>query len=494
VRWIRVSYPDRYSTRPAQLADYCGWRTRTRNGFLEVCPIEVYEQRPPSLLHSSRLATPATAGTPAAYRHVDRWPRQDDLARNLRPLAEAELQRLAQRQSSVASWAAFQLDTVVTPGQDLEQHLQDWYQRMAAELPHSSLWAIDINRWFASRQAVIRGLFAAAELPELLARPAQEFPGLPAANGLRGSMARDIASTVNLALAATSPWLLGITATRVGAGLIVVLFGHPAAGRDGFASELIQLYRPQLLSSAELDVRPRPTVTASQIEALLHWWIGQLNKLFGVVLDPANYPNHDNSYNAQAHYGSLLSLDRLLACVLEVLIHARRDEFARKVLLFDCLDLLEGFQRGTYEQLCNPRTVREQLDQLTTLVPAEVGQLLLPRCHDAVEALEQLQDGFYVHERLGPVGLQIRNKGGQLQTIPLPVAVARYLRVVRDATHAFHEMAQRRPDRISLLAAHDGELPPALSDLAFLHFVRLLADPAKLLPGALRQQRYGANA
>jgi hypothetical protein len=54
-------------------------------------------------------------------------------------------------------------------------------------------------------------------------------------------------------------------------------------------------------------------------------------------------------------------------------------------------------------------------------------------------------------------------------------------------------MARQRPDQISLLAAHNGELPPDLSDLAFLHFVRVLADPAKLLPGAQRQQRYGTD-
>jgi hypothetical protein len=302
------------------------------------------------------------------------------------------------------------------------------------------------------------------------------------------------APTIEVALAATSPWVLGISATRVGAGLIVVLFGHPEPGRgDIFASELIQLYQPRLLSSADRVVQPQPTVTATQIEALLRWWIGQLNKLFGVVLDPANYPNRGNSYNAQAHYGSLLSLDRLFACVLGVLIYARRDEFLRKLLLFDCLDLLEGFHQGPYEQLCNPRTVREQLNELTTSLPAEVAQLLLPRCHRAVEALEQVQDGFYVHERHGSAGLQVRNQRGQLETISLPAAVARYLRVVRNAAHAFHQMAQRRPDLISLLAAHNGELSPELSDLAFLHFLRVLADPAKLLPRALYQQRYGSN-
>ena len=495
VRWIRVSYPERIGMRPAELADFCGWRTRTRNGFIEVCLSEVYEQRPTSLLRPTRLATPATAGTPAGYRHVDWWPSQDDLARDVQPRVEVELRRLERLQSREALWAAFQLDVMATPHVELSRHLQGWYQRMAAELPQSSLWAIDIDRWFSSRQTVVRGLFAAVEVPELLARPAQEFAGLPAARGLQSTATLGIAPTIELALVATAPWALGITATRVGAGLVVVLFGHPEAGRrDVFASELLQLYRPRLLSSAELVVRSQPVVTAAQTEALLRWWLDQLNKLYGVVLDPANYPDQDNAYNAQAHFGALLSLDRLLACVLGVLIHSRRDEFVRKLLLFDCLDLLEGFHQGGYEQLCNPDTVRGQLNELAALLPTGVGELLLPRCHRAVEALEQLQNGFYVQERLGPAGMQVRNQRGQLKTVSLPVAVARYLRVVRNATHAFHQMAQRRPDQISLLAAHNGELHPDLSDLAFLHVLRVLADPTKLLPGALRQQRYGINA
>jgi hypothetical protein len=90
-------------------------------------------------------------------------------------------------------------------------------------------------------------------------------------------------------------------------------------------------------------------------------------------------------------------------------------------------------------------------------------------------------------------GLQVRNQGGQVQAIALPVAVARYLRVVRNATHAFHQTVRQRPDQISLLAAHTGELPPDLSDLAFLHFVRVLADPTQLLPRTVRQQRYGST-
>jgi hypothetical protein len=406
VRWIPVPYPERFRTRPAELADFCGWRTRTRNGSLEVCLSEAYEQRPTSLLHPLRLVTPATAGTSAAYRHLNRWPNSDDQARDMQLLMEVELRRLESLRSREAFWAAFQLDMLTVSGQDLARHLQDWYQRMAAELPRSSLWAIDIDRWFFSRQSVVRALLAAVEVPELLARRTQEFDGFPAARGLQSAGGLGIIPTIELALAATAPWVLGITAVRVGAGIIVVLFGHPEAGRgDPVASELLDLYRPRLLSSAELDVQPQPAVTADQVEALLRWWVGQLNKLFGVVLDPANYPDQHDTYKVQAHFGALLSLDRLLACVLGVLIHARRDEFTRKLLLFDCLDLLEGFHQGGYEQLCNPGTVREQLNELTTTLPTQVGKLLLPRCHRAVEALEQLKDGFYVDERLGSAGV-----------------------------------------------------------------------------------------
>jgi hypothetical protein len=488
--WVRLSYPDRFSMRPAELEQFCGWMTRQRDGQLQARLVENYRRQPTKLLEPTRLATAASADRPSAYDHVARWPGQDDFAPDVLSMAEAELNRLAELQSREGFWAAFQVDVLTAPDADLAGRLQGWYQQIVERFPASSLWAIDVNRWFTARQSVIRGLFASAEAPEILARPPQQFAGLPAARGLMGVSGLGIAPTVEIALAIVAPWVLGIAANRAAGGIVVVLFGRVEAGRrDSAASELLDLYQPRLLTAAEQRVLAAPSMTAAQAEALLRWWVARLNALFGLALDPASYQDEQGVYHVQRHFGALLSLDRLLACVLGLLVHYRRDEFARKLLLFEALDLLEGLHQPAVEQLCNYTFVDQELKRLEAELPSEVAGLVLPRCRRAAEALRRLQEGFYLHERIESGNIELPRDNGQVQVTALPEAVARYLRVVRNASHTFDEMVRRRPYKISLLAMHDGGLPADLADLAFFHFVRILTDPRSLLPGWLRGRR-----
>jgi hypothetical protein len=59
---------------------------------------------------------------------------------------------------------------------------------------------------------------------------------------------------------------------------------------------------------------------------------------------------------------------------------------------------------------------------------------------------------------------------------PLKRAAADYVRLVRNAGHALRKSLEA-PENRSLLVSHTGDLPPELSDLAFLHFLRLLVEP-----------------
>jgi hypothetical protein len=58
----------------------------------------------------------------------------------------------------------------------------------------------------------------------------------------------------------------------------------------------------------------------------------------------------------------------------------------------------------------------------------------------------------------------------------LSSAVPKYLGIARNSTHSFRKMA-RNPDDVSLLAAHDGDIPDAVSDLGFFHLLRFLHRP-----------------
>ena len=490
--WVQIPYPGQVRTQPRELAQFCGWKIRKRTGEWEVCTTERYQHQTASLLRSVCLTTASTADRRSAYKPVTGWRRQDELAPDFGPMVRDELQRLEKLGTREAFWAAFQLDIMTTPSSHIELALQGWYQRIAAQMQESSLWAIELHPWLLSRQSVIRTLFSAAETPEMLNRPMEEFDGFKSARGLMDTSGMGgIGTFIEIPLTVIAPWLLGIATRRVG-GLVVVLFGNLEDGHGpGPADDMLQLYRPRLLAMATREALPRPEVTAAQAESLLRWWVQRLNEFFEVVLDPANYRvQADWSYDPRSHLGTLLTVDRLLACVLGVLVDTGRNEFIRKLLLFDTLDLLDGLYQGGYDQLCKHSVVEQRLMLLTETLPPDIGSLLLPRCQRAADALHSLQDGFFLTERLGSTGLQMqRPKGTGLQTKPLEGATAAYLRVVRNASHSFRDMIRKAPDDISLLAAHDGELPAELADLAFLHFLYLLVAPTTLLPGWLRKAK-----
>jgi hypothetical protein len=107
------------------------------------------------------------------------------------------------------------------------------------------------------------------------------------------------------------------------------------------AAEMLQIFRPLAFPGVRPTL-PHPAITRSQQESALRWWVDRLNNLFAMALDPARYQDGDGYFLASGQIGVLLSLERLFASVQEVLIHVRRDEFARAAMFFDVLDVLEG--------------------------------------------------------------------------------------------------------------------------------------------------------
>ena len=67
-----------------------------------------------------------------------------------------------------------------------------------------------------------------------------------------------------------------------------------------------------------------------------------------------------------------------------------------------------------------------------------------------------------------------------------------WLRLARKSHHGFGQIARDKPDAVALLAAHDGTVPPELSDIAFLYLLRLLVEPRRLFPDDLRAERRAA--
>lgn len=463
------------------IADRCGWvlRKTHESEYYKVALRENYERRTPSPLSAQKVVTAMQASEGARYEGF-RWTGQDkylspeDLKR-----AVDQASRLAERNDRVQFWAALNLLTLVAPDAELPSHLQSFYPLLGAQLPHSSLWATHVDPAVHSRRAMLRGLLAVDEAPELLERSDAEFKGFEAGKGLANAEGVGLGALIQTALVAEAPGVLGINTARL-PGMVTLLFGHFESGRSSeVAAELIDLFRPNLLTQPIADVLTMPKLDPVLFESYFRWWIKGVNRLLGIAADPAMFRKEDRSYDPANQLGFQLSLERLFATIRAILVGSRRDEYTRLILSFQAFDLLKGMELGSYDRLADPRKVRAAVTELETQLPPGPAAVLLPRCRRAATALEGLTSRFYLSERVDDGRLRLRTKDGGWIPVSLGAATAEYLNLIRDAGHTWREKMSSDHDR-SLFVAHDGVVDPSVADVPFVHLVRLLADATEL--------------
>jgi hypothetical protein len=307
---------------------------------------------------------------------------------------------------------------------------------------------------------------AAEDASELLERDDSEFTGFDAGKGLANAAGIGLGALIQTAMLAEAPGVLGINTARL-SGMITILFGHFEAGRSPeFAAELIDLFRPNLLTEALTDVLTMPRIAPELIEGYFEWWVERLNQVLGIAADPALFRKLDGSYDPAGHFGFQLSLERLFGTIQALLVASRRDEYTRLILAFQAFDLLKGMGLGTYDTFADSRRLRATFAELENRLPPGPATVLLPRCERAAAALEDLTRGFYLTERIE-------------DAVSLGAATAEYLNLIRDAAHTWREKMSNEHDR-SLFVAHDGTVDPNVADVPFVHLVRLLADPTDL--------------
>lgn len=159
-----------------------------------------------------------------------------------------------------------------------------------------------------------------------------------------------------------------------------------------------------------------------------------------------------------------------------ILAHADRDPYVRQLFFFSVVDQLVGLGFDSWSNLLSPRKVRAQLEELETVLPPDVREILLWRCTAAVEALEVLRDGIGPLERLEGTLIRVRTDAGGWGKLGIDEAVAQYLKVIRNSTHSFREMA-RTPRHLSILASEKDVPANALADLGLLHLLRFMERP-----------------
>jgi len=192
------------------------------------------------------------------------------------------------------------------------------------------------------------------------------------------------------------------------------------------------------------------------------------------TFDPANYM-FEGEFQTTRAYERHLGIEQLFRTVQSLSIHDR-DPIARRALLFDALDTLQGVGRTSFDTRCQLKHAEGTLQQLENDLPSDVAPVLLSRARAGVAALRELQQGFFLKSRLTSDGLRLPDKNGE-RVVPLAEAAASWLRMLRNAGHGFSSAKGQEKRDAVLLVAHDGRVPHDLPDLAYLYLLDLLAHP-----------------
>ena len=486
-RWVNVRWPAEFKMTMPEFAQRSSLRARPLNGDTwSVATDEGYLRRAqPNLLRHKCVLYPTA--TPNDLLFFARWdrvdlnrsrdPRVDDEHRRLRSAPELSLSRYGH---------SAQLGFQSEPRDSLPGFVEHGLLRpLQQPLPHARLLIIDYDQAIHSRVSLARSILTAREAPDWLANIGSG--GFSVMRGLGGRGLNGGSTFIDVLLAAQFPWVFGISVARTGAGLGVVLFGDVLPWRsDPLDYDLGELLRASDLLQGGPTIRmPKtPTFDATTVEAAVRWWIAAADRLIGVATDPTLYAT-SGEYDAAQHLGSMLSMERLFASVLAGLTSTGLDEYSRRLHLFEALDILGELLRHDYEVLLDEERLRAVLDELQDTLPEAVSCLVLPRCRAAVDGLVELQKGFLASRRVGD-SVELKSANGTDRRVPVRKAVARLLREVRNAGHGFESILDD-PRHLSLLTAHDVDIPSAVSDVAFLHLVRFMASPDLLVRARLKR-------
>lgn len=273
---------------------------------------------------------------------------------------------------------------------------------------------------------------------------------------------------------ALSPAVWVFAARRVH-GTVLVSLGRPVSGLLPYARELMQtLHHPAGIPNSRGTYEEFSDPRAAELA--IGWWAEHLDHLFGVLTDPGTFADPDGQFDPIASMQALLSVEQLFQRVGSVQI-AYRDINARRVSFFSAMDTYYSLCGGIpMVRLFTHSYALKTLERLEAKIHPGAHDILLVAARRGVEALRELQDGFFLVEADDKV-----NIGDNKAAVTREVAAGHYLAVLRDATHGFSTTDTKQKQKVArLLVAHTGNVSHDIGFLAWLYLLDLLAAPDRL--------------
>jgi hypothetical protein len=107
---------------------------------------------------------------------------------------------------------------------------------------------------------------------------------------------------------------------------------------------------------------------------------------------------------------------------------------------------------------------------------AEAAEILLPGAQRALDALEKLQEGFFISRHSGKQVVEWTDPKNGPDRLSMNDAAAHYIKVLRNSTHGH---GSKRRDQVArtnaLLVHHDGHVPHDLALLGYLYLLDILS-------------------
>ncbi|MFD6054004.1 hypothetical protein [Agromyces sp. NPDC060279] len=354
-------------------------------------------------------------------------------------------------------------------------------KRVGLVFENFSMHMVEVSETLNRRYGITRVLLRGSDRPS----PADVEIGevFASASGQMSDTIIGLAAYLNPLFTSLSPAVWGFAVGRPGAA-IVLLFGELVDGTAKDHGDTLRLYTP---GHGSQPIREYPsTATWGSYQAALKWWLQRLDVLFGELTN-LELAAVGGVFDPERALQIQFTVERLFRAAQSVGATVR-DPFARRAVAFEALESLVGLNRSwTTESLLSLSYARERLARLETALPGDVAKILLPRARAGVEALRQVQDGFFIRTMRDGDALLLPDKNGVESPYRLERAAAMWLRLMRNAQHGFDR--ELNITERTLLMAHDGEMPKDLPDLLWLYVLDVLTFPHGLKPRPRSQRR-----
>jgi hypothetical protein len=340
--------------------------------------------------------------------------------------------------------------------------------------PDASCHLIEVAETLGYRYSVTRALLNAHK-PRLSGSPSDASKLVfGSAQRLFGDTTLGLSAYLDCMCSSLSPDVWAFPIPRPG-GVVLLIFGSVTPGQSDLPLDIIQLLSPSTNTAPR--ARPYPDISPDDFTKAAHWWVKQLNTLFSVATEPANHVRH-GAYDPSMALEKLLTLEQVFRDCQSIAT-ITRDQHARLTLTFQALIRIKGLVPSLeWKKVASLAAARKTLKMLQSEMPVDIHPVYLPRAERAVEALEEMEQGFFLANAAGEDGVRLPSPQGKEELVPRSQAVTEWLQLYRNSLHGFDKPTTQR--QRALLASHDGRVPGALADLAWLQLLGLLAKPDTL--------------